>query len=184
MLKILLEAGRGKRAGKRANPPAKAAAPGARGVHGVCMQHVCVCARGVHAFCTSMCARVVHEAVCASGRVCKGLHEAGCACICACVCVCKGLFVAGSGAHAGGYVVLGDLEVSAELLAQWVGCLSVCGTGGLCLQCRDISQSCASTNSRAHCSSPIVPTGAGVWPHISHHTSAAQAGVRGSRAFP
>lgn len=89
MLKILLEAGRGKRAGKRANPPAKAAAPGARGVHGVCMQHVCVCVQGVcmhfaqacvQGLCTKLC---VHPHVCARDYMKLGVHASVRACACA-----------------------------------------------------------------------------------------------------
>lgn len=62
-----------------------------------------------------------------------------------------------------------DLEVSAEELAWWVGCLSVCGTGGLCLQCGAVSQKlCQYKQQRACCAGP---TGASARPRGSHHPS-------------
>lgn len=72
-----------------------------------------------------------------------------------------------------------DLEVSAEELAWWVGCLPVCGTGGLRLQRGAVSQKpCQHKQQPACCAGPV---GASAWPRGSHRPSVE---VRGMQAFP
>lgn len=69
----------------------------------------------------------------------RGVHAAGCVFVH--TCMCKGCAAAGPRARAGGYLALGDrdLSVSAKEVASPVGRLSVRGSGGLRVQ-RNVSQ--------------------------------------------